>query len=343
MKNKNCRNAEKIACVLISLTFLAGVAAGCRKNKVKNNSDLNYSESYEKPISDFISALNRNDGTRLVKAMGSESMVDDVADEIKDFATEFEEEYPDIKHEFDEKLGSDVRFKVEFLNDNKCAGYKLDYIKNNWSEFYKEEIEDVRMETCNITLKGGADLTSRKVVFYVLKLENAGYVLIDEMKYADGGGEWQEDENDGIWRLAYGDIFDFEQLNNYELSRQWLSDGTYTWAANDMHYESKAYGETYGEMIIDHNEDFLFDVQYYYPDGTEVRLLTDYGSSGSLVQFYGNTYTIQESGDIIFDAFGGMNPGGNRINSSNGKERMTWYFYGEGDYRLEDGTPIVKS
>lgn len=338
-----------MVCILASLALIAGAAVGCGKKQSNNNrsseknSGSNYSESYEQPIIDFISALNHSDGKNVLKAMGSQSMVDDAADEIEEFLDEFDEEYSQARKKFKSKLGSDVRFDVEFMNDNKCAGYKLDYIKEFWSDYYKEKIEDVRMETCNITLKGKSDETSREVIFYVLKLENSGYVLIDEMRYADGGGEWQEDENDGLWRLAFGDIFDFEQLNNYELSQEWLSDGTNTWAENDKNYGSKTYGETYGEMIIDHSEDFLFDVQYYYPDGTEVRLLTDYGSSGSLVQFYGNTYTIQESGDIIFDAFGGMNPGGNRINSSNGKERMTWYFYGEGDYRLEDGTPIVKS
>lgn len=304
MKNKNCRNAEKMACVLVSLTFLTGVAAGCEKNKAKNKSVLDYSESYEKPISDFISALNHNDGKKLVKAMGAESMVDGMEDDLKDLANEFDEEYPRIKNEFEDKLGSDVEFVVEFLNDNKCADYKLDYIKDNWSIYYKEEIEDVRMETCNITLKGDIDSTSRKVMFYVLKLENDGYVLIDEMRYADGGGEWQEYENDGIWRLADGDIFDFNQLDNYELSRQWLSNGVYTWEEDDMYYDGKAYGQAYGEMIVDYNEDFVFEAQYYYHDGAEVRLPTDYGSSGSLVNFYGNDITIEENGDIIFHPFG---------------------------------------
>lgn len=340
---------KKIACVLISLTLLTGIAVGCGKDKTKNKSDsnysesdLNYSESYEKPISDFISALNHNNGKKLVKAMGAESMVDKMKDDIKEFATEFDEEYPQIKNEFEDELGSDVRFVVEFLNDNKCAGYKLDYIKDNWSKYYKEEIEDVRMETCNITLEGGDNSTSREVMFYVLKLENDEYVLIDEMRYADGGGKWQEYEEDGIWKLAYGDIFDFDQLNNYELSRQWLSNGVYTWEEDDMCYDGKAYGEAYGEMIIDYNESFLFEVQYYYNDGTEVRLPTDYGTSGLLVNFYGNDITIQENGDIVFDAFGGVNPGGNRINSSTGKKRMIWYFYGEGDYRLENGASITK-
>lgn len=43
-----------------------------------------------------------------------------------------------------------------------------------------------------------------------------------------------------------------------------------------------------------------------------MHLPTDYGTQGSLVQWDGNFYQIQENGDIVFDVFGGTNFGGRK-------------------------------
>lgn len=92
---------------------------------------------------------------------------------------------------------------------------------------------------------------------------------------------------------------------------------------------------------IDHQQILVFHVNFYYPDGTEVRLPTDYGTQGSLVQWDGNSYQIQENGNIVFKIFGGTNFGGGKANAM-ASEYRTWYFYGEGDYRLNDDTPVMK-
>lgn len=129
--------------------------------------------------------------------------------------------------------------------------------------------------------------------------------------------------------------------SHYKLTEKWLTDGFYTWEVNDASYDAKPYGDLIGEMEIDHWQVLVFDVKFFYPDGREVRLPTDYGTQGSLVQWDGNSYEIQENGDIIFDIFGGTNFGGGKA-SEMSSEYCTWYFYGEGDYRLYDGTPVTK-
>ena len=59
--------------------------------------------------------------------------------------------------------------------------------------------------------------------------------------------------------------------SNYELTEQWLTDGFYTWAENDASYDSKPYGDLIGEMEVDHQQILIFNVKFFYPDGTEVR------------------------------------------------------------------------
>lgn len=138
-----------------------------------------------------------------------------------------------------------------------------------------------------------------------------------------------------------------EFSSNYELTEKWLTNGYYTWEENDAMFhvsdavKDRPYGDLIGEMEIDHEQTLIFQVNFYYPDGTEVRLPTDYGTQGSLVQWYGNSYQIQENGDIVFNIFGGTTFGGGKAEAM-GTEYSTWYFYGEGDYRLNDGTPIIK-
>lgn len=353
MKGKTNLKAKKMISVLSAVVLLAAIPTGCGErassgggSKSAGNSSSakkdasSSSENYEKIINNFIDAVNNCDGAKLLEAMGSKSFIDTA--EVEEGEAEFDEALAFYKEDFEAYLGSDVEFSAEIVHDNKVQGYKLDYIKEEWSDYYKEKIEGAIMVECNITLRGSNDSTSRRVMFYLVELEDSGYALIDEMRYTDGGDEWQEVENDGLWCLLDGSIFDFEAMDNYELSKNWLTDGTYTWQENDMYYDGNPYGDTYGEMIIDHSDDFVFNAQYYYPDGTEVRLPTDYGTSGSLVQFYGNDIMIQENGDIIFCPFGGITPGGGHVEDCD-DEYMRWYFYGEGDYRLEDGSSVTKS
>ena len=164
---------------------------------------------------------------------------------------------------------------------------------------------------CGLMITGCGHQTSSK------SEENTGFVSID-----------QTDEE-----------ADFS--SNYELTEEWLTDGFYTWEENNDSYDGKPYGDLIGEMEIDHQQILIFQVQFFYPDGTEVHLPTDYGTQGSLVQWDGNSYQIQENGDIVFDVFGGTNFGGGKAEAM-GAEYRTWYFYGEGDYRLNDGTPVTK-
>lgn len=136
-----------------------------------------------------------------------------------------------------------------------------------------------------------------------------------------------------------------EFSSNYKLTEKWLTNGFYTWEENDaVFHESdavkdKPYGDLIGQMTIGYDDYFKFQVDYFYPDGEKVRLL--YGYSPSEVEKHGNSYQIQENGDIVFDVFGGTSFGGSRISFTNNMQ-ITWYFYGEGDYRLNDDTPITK-
>ncbi|MGN0580939.1 MAG: C-type lectin domain-containing protein [Ruminococcus sp.] len=167
---------------------------------------------------------------------------------------------------------------------------------------------------CGLMMTGCGHRTSSK------SEENTGYLSTDQT-------------------AANNEETDFR--SNYELTEKWLTDGFYTWEENDASYDSKPYGDLIGEMEIDHQQILIFQVKFFYPDGTEVRLPTDYGTQGSLVQWDGNSYQIQENGDIVFDIFGGTNFGGGKA-AAMGSEYRTWYFYGEGDYRLNDGTPVTK-
>lgn len=157
-------------------------------------------------------------------------------------------------------------------------------------------------------------------------------------KFKENTGDLSFDKTDDINKET-------EFISNYELTEKWLTNGFYTWEENDaVFHESdavkdKPYGDLIGQMTIGYDDYSKFQVDYFYPDGEKVHLLIGY--SPAEVKEYGNSYQIQDNGDIVFDVTGGTSFGGTRI-SLTSDAHITWYFYGEDDYRLDDDTPVTK-
>lgn len=135
-----------------------------------------------------------------------------------------------------------------------------------------------------------------------------------------------------------------ESLSAKEETESWLTDGYYTWEENDFEYtETQPYGELTGRMVIGVDENLKFRQEFFYPDGTEVHLLGGTDTGASKVEMYGKEYRVLENGDIEFNVIGGHYPNGRKVHiGSDYSTKITWYYHGTEDYRLEDGTQITK-
>lgn len=130
--------------------------------------------------------------------------------------------------------------------------------------------------------------------------------------------------------------------SSYENSEWWLEPGYYLWYNGEMFFDPyTSYGEVYYQMQLfpeDTDELFRFRTKAVYPDGETCRLLADFASDPSEVESYGQQFTIEDNGDIVFADSRGIAPNGATV--MGGETRF--YYFGPGDYRTDNGERVYK-
>ena len=142
---------------------------------------------YEKPVTDFVSAYNKNNSERMMKAMLPSDYISKIKKESgsfenwSDFTDGLDEIIESEKDSLEDDYGKNVAMSVEFLDKKNVKHSEMEKLEKLYTEsFGTDGIRTAYKVKIELELSGLDDSESDKYWVYVVEVRGEGWLLSPE-------------------------------------------------------------------------------------------------------------------------------------------------------------------
>ncbi|MDE5582658.1 MAG: hypothetical protein K2J08_02990 [Ruminococcus sp.] len=137
---------------------------------------------YEKPVTDFVSAYNRNNAWKMIKTMLPSDYIDSekkkADDEWEDFITSLEDSLEKEKDRLELDLGKNIRLSAEIIDKKELNNSELKEITEIYSgDFGADDIKSSYKLKVEFLAEGYEDYDIDKHWVYVVEIKGDGWLL----------------------------------------------------------------------------------------------------------------------------------------------------------------------
>lgn len=145
-----------------------------------------FSGGYQKPIKNYIKAVNNCDTAKMLSVMVPKNKIKEFKKEAKDsiidydaFLDKMDDMLEDSMKELEDDYGKNVKFSAKILDKKKVKGDDLDEIKEDYEDEYDAEVKKAYKMKVEMTIKGKDEKDTEKISLYVVKVKGDGWKLYD--------------------------------------------------------------------------------------------------------------------------------------------------------------------
>ncbi len=138
---------------------------------------------YKAPLDDFVSGFNKCNSKKVLNAVYTEDMLDDMADEedvkLKELYDEMDEELEDVYDDMEDEFGKNTKMKIKVEDKKELSDKKIKEYEENYEDYYDADVEIKKAYEleCTISIKGKDDDDEEEIDVVVVKIKGEGWKI----------------------------------------------------------------------------------------------------------------------------------------------------------------------